>query len=104
MNWQFKGVGGPSKQPYSATFKAILIAVDTSKTLQTKCKTCFGGTRMIQMVSEEKNTFWRKQLDLFSADQTPLPLYVLKTQNVPNLFLNTSFSTKLKFVPNLQAT
>ena len=76
MNWQFKGVGGPSKQSYSATFKAILIAVDTSKTLQTKCKTCFGGTWMIQMVSEEKDTFWRKQLDLFSADQPPLPRHM----------------------------
>ena len=26
----------------SGTFKAVLIAVDMPKTLQTKCKTCFG--------------------------------------------------------------
>ena len=29
------------------TFKAVLIAVDMPKTMQNKCKTCFGGPRMI---------------------------------------------------------
>ena len=28
-------------------FKAILIAVDMSELLQTKCKTCFGGPRLV---------------------------------------------------------
>ena len=30
-----------------ATFKAVLIAVYMTYGLQTKCKTCFGGPRMI---------------------------------------------------------
>ena len=30
-----------------ATFKAVLMAVYMTKALQTKCKTCFGGPRMI---------------------------------------------------------
>ena len=46
-NWPFKGAGGPSTQR-SATFKAVLIDVDMPKRLQTKCKTSFGGPRMIQ--------------------------------------------------------
>ena len=29
------------------TFKAVLMAVDKTYALQTKCKTCFGGPRMI---------------------------------------------------------
>ena len=30
-----------------ATFKAVLMAVDKTYALQTKCKTCLGGPRMI---------------------------------------------------------
>ena len=30
-----------------AIFKAILIALEMIQALQTKCKTCFGGPRMI---------------------------------------------------------
>ena len=35
------------EEPVGATFKAVIIAVYMPKTLQTKCKTCFGGPRMI---------------------------------------------------------
>ena len=35
------------EEPVDATFKAVIIAVYMPKTLQTKCKTCFGGPRMI---------------------------------------------------------
>ena len=34
-------------QALRATFKAVLIAVDMTKALHTKCKTCFEGPRMI---------------------------------------------------------
>ena len=37
----------PRIQALQATFKAVLIAVYMTKALQTKCKTCFGGPRMI---------------------------------------------------------
>ena len=31
----------------SSTFKAILMAFEVTETLQTKCKTCFRGPRMV---------------------------------------------------------
>ena len=37
----------PRIQPSKATFKAVLIAVYMTKALQTQCKTCIGGPRMI---------------------------------------------------------
>ena len=37
----------PGFRPLRATFKAVLIDVDMTKALQTKCKKCFGGPRMI---------------------------------------------------------
>ena len=46
------------EEPAGATFKAVLIAVYMPKTLQTKCKTCFGGPRMILYgLLKKKNTF-----------------------------------------------
>ena len=43
-----KGAREPSKQSYKATFKAVLTAVGMPKALQTKCKICFWGPRMVQ--------------------------------------------------------
>ena len=37
----------PGFGPLRATFKAVLIAVDMKNALQSECKTCFGGPRMI---------------------------------------------------------
>ena len=31
------------RRPFSATFKAVLIAANITEALQTKCETCFGG-------------------------------------------------------------
>ena len=50
----------PRIQALQATFKAVLIAVYMTYGLQTKCKTCFGGTRMILhapgLAKDHKNT------------------------------------------------
>ena len=73
MNWQFKGVGGPSKQPYSATFKAILKAVDTSKTLQTKCKTCFGVLEWFKWFLKKKTRFEENSWIFFPLTKPPSP-------------------------------
>ena len=37
----------PRIRASQASFKAVLIAVYMTNGLQTKCKTCFGGPRMI---------------------------------------------------------
>ena len=37
----------PRFQAPQANFKAVLIAVDVTRALQTKCKICFGRPRMI---------------------------------------------------------
>ena len=37
----------PRIQAPQATFKAVLMAVNMTKELQTKCNTCFGSPRMI---------------------------------------------------------
>ena len=42
-----KSILSPRIWDVRATFKAVLTAVDMKYALQTKCKTCFGGPRMI---------------------------------------------------------
>ena len=54
------GILSPRIWAVRATFKAVLMAVDMSGTLQTKCKTCFGGPRMI-LQAYWINTFPKKQ-------------------------------------------
>ena len=43
----------------NSTFKAILMVLKVTYTLQTKCKTCFGGPRMVLHGPLKKNTFSR---------------------------------------------
>ena len=52
-----------------ATFKAVLIAVYMTYRLQTKCKTCFGGTRMILHV-HLKILFQNKGLSFYYPPRT----------------------------------
>ena len=52
------------------TFKAVLIAVYMTKALQTKCKTCFGGPRMI-LHALWKNTFFKKAVWFFHYPRWP---------------------------------
>ena len=51
----------PRIQAPLATFKAVLMAVNMTKELQTKCNTCFGSPRMILQsiwsLDIGKNTF-----------------------------------------------
>ena len=54
-----------------ATFKAVLMAVDKTYALQTKCKTCFGGPRMI-LQAHWKNTFSKKQFGFFTTLWGPI--------------------------------
>ena len=59
--------------PLGATFKAVLIAVDMTKTLQARCKTCFGGPKMIlnalwKILFQKSSTF----LDALASLQVSL--------------------------------
>ena len=54
------------------------------KTLQTKCKTCFGGPRMI-LYGFWKNTFLKNLRVLFSPALTPPPPFVSLDAKNPDL-------------------
>ena len=61
----------PGFEPLSATFKAVLIAVDMTKALQTKCKTCFGGPKMILHALWINTFFLQKSSMVFFTTQYP---------------------------------
>ena len=62
----------PRNRASQASFKAVLIAVYMTNGLQTKCKTCFGGPRMI-LHALWKNTFFKKAVWFFYYLRRPPP-------------------------------
>ena len=56
-----------------AIFKTILMALEMTKALQTKCKTCFGGPRLI-LHAHKKNPFANLRFGfLFTLRDLPPP-------------------------------
>ena len=92
------GILSPRIWAVRATFKAVLMAVDMSGTLQTKCKTCFGCPRMI-LQAHWKNTFSKKQFGFFITLGDPPPGFGKRPYFSRDFFLepfpkvNMGFST-----------
>ena len=65
--------------------------IDMTKVLQTKCKTCFGGPRMILHAHWRKNTFPKKEYGFFTTLADPPALgYGKRPYFFPSLLLHPS--------------
>ena len=84
----------PRIRALQATFKAVLLAVYMKNGLQTKRKSCFGGTRMI-LHALWKNTFSKKQYGFFTTLADPPPPGLAKDHKNTGFFFSDPFPYRL---------